>query len=126
MRRSANGDDMKSSKTMRELAKALAIRRGVVEAGGYAGFALSMKDLRVIYSNEGFPVMQRGCKTLDNHIAMWETAHKALRVNNIVFFALDADDWMDDDPHDAIRAHIAQGQEGLVDICDVLDVGAII
>lgn len=128
MRRSANGDDMKSSKTMRELAKALAIRKGVIEAGGYAGYALSMKDLRVIYSNEGFPVMQKGCKTLDNHIAMWEMAHKALRVNNIVFFGLDPDDWMDDEPHDAIRECVAKQTDGrgLVDICDVLSVGAII
>lgn len=70
---------------MRELAKALAIRKGVIEAGGYVGYALTMKELRVIYSNEGFPVMQRGNRTLENHIAMWELAHKALRVSNVVF-----------------------------------------
>lgn len=113
---------------MRELAKALAIRKGVIEAGGYVGYALTMKELRVIYSNEGFPVMQRGNKTLENHIAMWELAHKALKVSNVVFFGLDSSDWMDDEPHDAIREAISkQGDKcESVDICEVLDVGAII
>ncbi len=117
---------MKSSKSMRETAKAISLRGDIIEAGGYAGYALTIKKLREIYTKEGFPVMKKGCKTLDNHIAMWEFSHGALRVHNIVFFALDPEDPMDDEPQEGLQKYMAKHEsQGIVNISEVLNREAI-
>lgn len=102
MERSAERDDMKSSKTMRELAKALAIERGLVtprpggSGGGYVGYALPLTKLKELYIREGFPVATKtGSKILSKHLDMWVQSHGAARWGEVVFFALDPDSWQE-------------------------------
>ena len=92
---------MKSSKTMRELAKALAIERGLVTPalghnGGYVGYALPLTKLKELYIREGFPVATKtGSKILSKHLDMWQQSHGAERCGELVFFALDPDSWQE-------------------------------
>lgn len=103
--------NMKSSKTMRELAKALALKRGlrVPEDGkeGYVGYALTISMIKELYLREGFPInSKRGVKTLETHIDMWVMSHMAIRQGDLIFFALDPDSYLEDEPRKKVQDYI--------------------
>lgn len=102
---------MKSSKTMRELAKALALRKGLrvpdKGKGGYVGYALTISAIKELYLREGFPInSKRGVKTLEKHIDMWTMSHMATRQGDLIFFALDPDSYLEDDARKSVREYM--------------------
>ncbi len=102
---------MKSSKTMREIAKALALRKGLRVPkngeGGYVGYALTISMIKELYLREGFPInSKRGIKTLEKHIDMWTMSHMATRQGDLIFFALDPNSYLEDDARQTVRNYI--------------------
>ena len=131
MERSTVGK-MKSSKTMRELAKALAISRGLVtprkgKDGGYVGYALPLTKLKELYIREGFPVATKtGSKILSKHLDMWERSHGAARWGEMVFFALDPDSWQETEARAAILDYMNENASmDLVNISERLNSEAL-
>lgn len=122
-------DSMKSSKTMRELAKALALKKGLraPEKGqeGYVGYALTISMVKELYLREGFPVnSKRGIKTMDTHIEMWILSHTAYRNGDLIYFALDPDSYGEVEARQAVYSLIkGRGDEAqhLYDISEMLN-----
>lgn len=118
---------MKSSKTMRELAKAIALRRGLRAPeqgkGGYVGYALTISMIKELYLREGFMInTKRGVKTMDAHIEMWIQCHTAYRNGDLIFFALDPDSYGESDAWKAVAEEMKRhsGSEDVYNVPEML------
>lgn len=117
---------MKTSKTMRELAKALALEQGLrvpKEGRGYVGYALSIDAIKLLYMREGFPVTtKKGIATMDNHIKMWIESHMAERSGDLIFFALDEGSFWDFDATNTLTKYMSENANpNIVNVSEVLN-----